>query len=642
MIRGHTGCAPHDVRAYVCATNVRNAPRSGRVLSVGTSFSRLCRAIVAGSFLGGGFLAVSALSGSLPAGAATTVKLYVSTTGTGTACTKASPCNSISQAAAVALAHGGDTVTIKVAAGTYDENDSIDASSLASLSIVGAGASGTIVNGGNTNTVMTFTAGTVSLSGITIENGYTTTNGGGIDNGATLTVSDSILSSNEASESYPEGAGGAIFNQGSLTLNDSTLSGGAYTGGGIENTGQLSAEDDVILGGVGEGGGGAIGNTSTGTATIENSNVSGSASPSVGGAILNAGNLDLIDSTVSDSHAKFRGGAIVNDGSLSILSSTVANNNVDSQNVGGAIDNGGSLIIENSTLTGNSAGVGAAIDNWGSLNLYESTLIDNLASYGSCSCGGAIYNGGSATMTDSTVADNSGPQILNLGALTSAGSIVADGTSVETSNSTSDCQNTGSGTINDLGYNLSDDSTCGLSASTDVNANPELGALGSNGGPTQTALPALGSPATGVIPVGAVAGSTQLCSRVDQRGVASIGNCTIGAVEGGFLIETATLPEGTPGSAYPPTQLAVQNEGTSTSPYQTTLKWKGLTLPSWLRLSSSGVLSATTPKSGALGTYSITVKVTETVTTVSAGVTTKTKTTVESTLVLTVAPHSSK
>lgn len=92
-----------------------------------------------------------------------------------------------------------------------------------------------------------------------------------------------------------------------------------------------------------------------------------------------------------------------------------------------------------------------------------------------------------------------------------------------------DCQSTSA--IRDLGYNLTDDTSCGLTASTDVNGDPELGTLGPNGGPTPTVLPASGSPAVGVIPVGTVVGSTQLCGRDDQRGVASTGNCTIGAVE---------------------------------------------------------------------------------------------------------------
>jgi Putative Ig domain len=580
---------------------------------VRTSLSRLFRAVVAGSVLSGGVVSVSALSGSLPAGATTAVKLYVSTTGTGTECTKTSPCSSIDQAVTVAEALTGDNVIIKVAPGTYAgsgylyASEYIDASSLQSLSLEGAGASSTIIKAGPANfRVMYVGAGTVSLSGFTVENGSELIDAGsGIYNAAAmLKVSDTIFSSGA-------GGGEAIYNGGSLTLNDSTVSGYSNGGGAIWNDGQLSADGVVFNGGAGTGGGGAILND--GTATINDSTVSGT-SPRSAGAILNGGTLHLNDSTVTDSSAT--------DGS------------------GGAILNDGTAVINDSTLTGNFAAIGGAIDNEDSLTLYDSTLSGN-TTYdipNHPGAGGALYNSDILTVTGTSVADNSAPQIYNSGTLTTAASIIAEPTSAPTS--VSDCQSAGNGTISDLGYNLSDDASCGLSASTDVNDKPELGALGPNGGPTPTALPALGSPATGVIPAGALAGSTQLCGRVDQRGVASIGKCTIGAVEGGFLIETASLPDATPGRAYPPTQLTVQNEGTSTSPYQSTLKWKGLTLPSWLTLSPTGVLSGATPKSGALGTYSITLRVTETVTTVSAGVITKTKTTVEATPVLIVAPHS--
>jgi len=60
---------------------------------------------------------------------------------------------------------------------------------------------------------------------------------------------------------------------------------------------------------------------------------------------------------------------------------------------------------------------------------------------------------------------------------------------------------------------------------------PRLGALAYNGGPTQTLLPAAGSPAIGHIPTNTTLNGVQVCPSVDQRGVASVGNCTIGAVE---------------------------------------------------------------------------------------------------------------
>ncbi len=56
----------------------------------------------------------------------------------------------------------------------------------------------------------------------------------------------------------------------------------------------------------------------------------------------------------------------------------------------------------------------------------------------------------------------------------------------------SDC----SGSLISLGYNLIDDTSCGMPAGSDIiGQSPQLGALANNGGPTLTQLPADSSPA---------------------------------------------------------------------------------------------------------------------------------------------------
>ena len=178
QVRRTHGLPRNDVCVY-CVRHQRAQCASEREGAVSEDvFIQVVTRVVAGSVLSGGVVSVSALSGSLPAGATTAVKLYVSTTGTGTECTKTSPCSSIDEAVTVAEALTGDNVIIKVAAGTYGGShflfgsEYIDAGSLQSLSLEGAGASRTIMNAGTTNErVMYLAAGTVSLSGFTIENG---------------------------------------------------------------------------------------------------------------------------------------------------------------------------------------------------------------------------------------------------------------------------------------------------------------------------------------------------------------------------------------------------------------------------------------------------------------------------------------
>jgi hypothetical protein len=77
------------------------------------------------------------------------------------------------------------------------------------------------------------------------------------------------------------------------------------------------------------------------------------------------------------------------------------------------------------------------------------------------------------------------------------------------------------------GHNLDDGGSCGWKAAGDkAGVNPMLGSLAANGGPTQTLLPAPGSP---VIDAGEAAG----CPATDQRGIARPQGpaCDIGAVE---------------------------------------------------------------------------------------------------------------
>lgn len=84
-----------------------------------------------------------------------------------------------------------------------------------------------------------------------------------------------------------------------------------------------------------------------------------------------------------------------------------------------------------------------------------------------------------------------------------------------------------------------------------------------------------------------------------------------------FFIPTSPLTAAKPGFAYGPVPLQVANEGTSMSPYSTSLKWKKITLPKGMKLSSAGVLSGR-PNNKLAAPISVTVQVTETVTTLNS------------------------
>lgn len=221
--------------------------------------------------------------------------------------------------------------------------------------------------------------------------------------------------------------------------------------------------------------------------------------------------LGLTNLTIENGNAALNGGAISNDGgTLLITNCTFLNNSAgndvppDGSASGGAIQNEGTLIINNSTFVGNTAtGPGAdggAIWNLGSLTVTNSTFVANTAA-----SGGAIYNAGGAVTLENTILAGSGK-----------GGNCAPG-------------------VSDDGYNLSDDSSCGFTATGSQKnvTNLNLGSLASNGGPTQTIAPGAGSPAIGAIPAGTKGCATTITT--DQRGAARPGNvngtCTIGAYE---------------------------------------------------------------------------------------------------------------
>jgi hypothetical protein len=147
--------------------------------------------------------------------------------GGGGACTQADPNCATIQAAVDAAS---DRDTVQVAAGVYAEHVSINKD----LTINGAGAAATIVDGMQSGTVFTINSGIVSLSGMTIRNGSTVGgNGGGISNFGTLNVTNSIVSGNSAISvrlfppppSIAGGRGGGISNSKMMNVTSSTVSG---------------------------------------------------------------------------------------------------------------------------------------------------------------------------------------------------------------------------------------------------------------------------------------------------------------------------------------------------------------------------------------------------------------------------------
>ena len=103
---------------------------------------------------------------------------------------------------------------------------------------------------------------------------------------------------------------------------------------------------------------------------------------------------------------------------------------------------------------------------------------------------------------------------------------------------------------------------------------------------------------------------------VDTSGHVFVGdtnNNQIVSMNAGFRIPDQSVPGVQAGQAAEPTQLGSESVDPSTAPKVTSVKWFASDLPAGLKLSSKGVLSGT-PKVQLLGTYSIYLTATETVT----------------------------
>ncbi|MGA8029957.1 MAG: right-handed parallel beta-helix repeat-containing protein [Bryobacteraceae bacterium] len=244
-----------------------------------------------------------------------------------------------------------------------------------------------------------------------------------------------------------------------------------------------------------------------------------------GGAVNNAGTLNLLHCTLRGNNATFFGGAIANFGSLSVTESTFSGNSAPGTG-GGAIVNSGTALVKKSTFVDNTGYAGGAIDNnFGSLKIVNSTFYGNSTP----TDGGALLNDATETVINSTFAHNSaasGGGIEN----GSDGTLRLENTIVANSPAGGNC----SGAIKDGGGNLSSDDSCpGIH-----NENPLLGPLEDNGGPTETMALKKGSPAID-------AAVEAHCPATDQRGVPRPQGprCDIGAYERASVPRSGTTCE---------------------------------------------------------------------------------------------------
>ena len=201
------------------------------------------------------------------------------------------------------------------------------------LTISGPGAESLAISGNNASRVFKiFLSKTVTISGLTIQNGNVPTGqgAGGIMNWGTLTLNNVVVKNNTVNGTDTSDVGGGIKNGGNgpatMTINNSTVTGNtADRGGGIFNAGSttLFLNNSTISDNTAGGGGGI---TIYGTATLTNVTISGNTATGSAGGILNEAIAALTNVTISGNTAHpAHGGGVTTSGAITLSNSIVAN-----------------------------------------------------------------------------------------------------------------------------------------------------------------------------------------------------------------------------------------------------------------------------------------------------------------------------
>jgi hypothetical protein len=314
------------------------------------------------------------------------------------------------------------------------------------LTIAGPGADVITVSANHASRVF-YAAGTVTIAGLTIKDGFTTGKGAGIYNAGPLVIDHCTILNNSVLGDHSDGGG--IYNVGFLTITDSLISGNSASqnGGGLAN---------------------AL------TATISNSIVSGNTAHD-GGGLSNSSVMYVLYSTVARNTAYMTAGivsgVVLNQGStLTVSSSTISDNSSTSSFGSGRIagEPFTELTVTNSTISNNSTeGYGGGINGAYGLTLSNSTIVGNSAFF----AGG--INCGNGHLRDNIIAKNTATTSPDVyGYLGSQGhNLIGDGTG-------------------GWAFDASD-----LVGTSDNPIDPMVGALNNNGGPTETMALLAGSPA---------------------------------------------------------------------------------------------------------------------------------------------------
>jgi CSLREA domain-containing protein len=266
----------------------------------------------------------------------------------------------------------------------------------------------------------------------------------------------------------------------------------------------------------------------------------GAAGKSDGGAILVAkGNSLTVRNSTITGNTSTNGAGIELGGTVTVDRSTVNANTASARGGGFDIASTGSLTVSNSTVDGNSANGGGGVNSAGTAVLNAVTVTANNSN--NSNGGGIARNGGSFNISGSILAGNIG------------------GTTGR------DCSGSAMFAFQNI---VQSTPGCNPSGTPLTIADPKLGPLADNGGPTLSHLPIVASP--GVQGSPAIDAYAAPCvTTVDQRNVSRTpppgGKCDIGSIEIAPLSVNVSLAASAPSRTNPPCPTGVTCVGSGVS-----------------------------------------------------------------------------
>jgi hypothetical protein len=408
----------------------------------------------------------------------------------------------------------------------------------ANLTILGNGSTNVAINGYRTNRIFNILSGAVcNISDLSLQGGsplpfssYPTTSvSWAIYNAGALSISNCIIHDNgSGSPGSLQLGGGAVYSAGdSLVLNNVVFSNNATYGLSALLASNVRATNCLFI----KNQSGDRPPIDVGNSVFSDTIFTGNAAwyATGGGGIAGGGDLTLLNCYITNNIGDFEAGGILFNGNNLMISNCVVSGNSAGHHTGGIEASGSNIVILKSsiseneadgirggmTLDGNAYLSGCTISlnttllddsgiaNFGTLTMTNCTISGNASEWYP---GAGIGNYGTAQVVNCTIANN-GDGVANYGTFYALNTLIANNESDDFF-----------GTLTSQGYNLigvltTNTTIVGSTNGNIYGADPLLGPLQNNGGPTLTHALLNGSPA---IDAGTIAGAPL----TDQRGVA--------------------------------------------------------------------------------------------------------------------------